>query len=91
MAQNKQTPCSLCGIPAYGTHCRACSFKVRPQATRWIHDAMFPSAKAKAMPSSSWWVGPHAATHESFAPVAAQEFDQRLRFVPGSSIINIID
>jgi hypothetical protein len=26
-----------------------------------------------------------------FAPVAAQEFDTRLRFVPGSTVINIID
>jgi hypothetical protein len=87
----KQQRCADCTLPCYGEHCMKCAIvrgKRAPNAgvkpfNVWV------DLNQKRQPSTrSWWVGLDPA---QFAPVAAQEFDTRLRFVPGSTVINIID
>ena len=34
MGTNKQKPCKRCDKPAFGTHCRACSFAINPVQQR---------------------------------------------------------
>jgi ribosomal protein L37E len=68
--RNKTSPCQRCGKPAWGDHCRPCSFIVAPVPQRramrrseWGAGDKHIAIVTTEMPTHSWWIAP---TREAF-------------------------
>jgi hypothetical protein len=94
--RNKTTPCFRCKQPAYGDHCRACSFIVSPVAHRkamnrnpeWGsgENGRFAVVLTKAVPpSSSWWL------EKDFSAALQRELPRMLAATVSGNAPNVIE
>lgn len=85
--------CLVCTLPCRGTHCRKHQQRTGPRErlSDFNEAAAVAQRNAKAlMPGDSWWAS--GLSREEFRALAAREFETRLQYVSGRTlIVNVKD